>query len=87
MAWTEHGGELLPVEVATMPGRGNLTITGRLGDVMQESARAALSYARSRATALHIDPDFQEKTDMHIHLPEGPFRRTGLRPASQWRAR
>ena len=77
LAWTEHGGELLPVEVATMPGRGSLTITGRLGDVMQESARAALSYARSRATALHIDPDFQEKTDLHIHLPEGAIPKDG----------
>ena len=77
MAWTEHGGELLPVEVATMPGRGTLTITGRLGDVMQESARAALSYARSRAAALHIDPDFQEKTDLHIHLPEGAIPKDG----------
>ncbi len=77
MAWTEHGGELLPVEVATMPGRGNLTITGRLGDVMQESARAALSYARSRAAALEIDPDFQEKTDLHIHLPEGAIPKDG----------
>jgi ATP-dependent Lon protease len=77
LAWTEHGGELLPVEVATMPGRGGLTITGRLGDVMQESARAALSFARSRATALHIDPDFQEKTDLHIHLPEGAIPKDG----------
>ena len=54
-----------------MPGRGNLTITGQAGDVMQESARAALSYARSRAEQLKIDPDFQEKLDLHIHLPEG----------------
>ncbi len=77
LAWTEHGGELLPVEVATMPGHGSLTITGRLGDVMQESARAALSYARSRAGALHIDPDFQEKTDLHIHLPEGSIAKDG----------
>ena len=77
LAWTEHGGELLPVEVATMPGRGSLTITGRLGDVMQESARAALSFARSRAAALHIDPDFQEKTDLHIHLPEGAIPKDG----------
>ncbi|MGI8588318.1 MAG: endopeptidase La [Chloroflexia bacterium] len=77
LAWTEHGGELLPVEVATMPGRGSLTITGRLGDVMQESARAALSYARARAVALGIDPDFQESTDLHIHLPEGAIPKDG----------
>ena len=74
---TEIGGELLPVEVATMPGHGNLTITGKAGDVMQESARAALSYARSRAAQLRIDPDFQEKIDLHIHLPEGATPKDG----------
>ncbi|CAA9559460.1 MAG: ATP-dependent protease La Type I [uncultured Thermomicrobiales bacterium] len=74
---TEVGGEIIPVEVATMPGRGALTITGRAGDVMQESARAALSYARSRAEALRIDPDFQEKLDLHIHLPEGATPKDG----------
>ena len=60
-----------------MPGRGGLTITGRAGDVMQESARAALSYARSRAHQLNIDPDFQEKLDLHIHLPEGATPKDG----------
>jgi ATP-dependent Lon protease len=74
---TEVGGEIIPVEVATMPGRGTLTITGRAGDVMQESARAALSYARSRAAQLNIDPDFQEKIDLHIHLPEGATPKDG----------
>ena len=74
---TETGGELLPVEVATMPGRGNLTITGKAGDVMQESARAALSYARSRSDHLQIDRDFQEKLDLHIHLPEGATPKDG----------
>jgi ATP-dependent Lon protease len=77
LAWTEHGGELLPVEVATMPGHGALTITGRLGDIMQESARAALSYARSRAKTLNIDLDALEKTDLHIHLPEGAIPKDG----------
>jgi ATP-dependent Lon protease len=77
LAWTEHGGELLPVEVAAMPGRGGLTITGRLGDVMQESARAALSFARSRANHLHIDLEKLEKTDLHIHLPEGAIPKDG----------
>jgi ATP-dependent Lon protease len=77
LAWTEHGGELLPVEVATMPGRGSLIITGRLGDVMQESARAALSYARSRANELNIDLDSLEKVDLHIHLPEGAIPKDG----------
>jgi ATP-dependent Lon protease len=74
---TEIGGVMIPVEVATMPGRGTLTITGQAGDVMQESARAALSYARSRAEFLQIDRDFQEKLDLHIHLPEGAQPKDG----------
>ena len=77
LAWTEHGGELLPVEVALMPGRGSLTITGRLGDIMQESARAALSYARSRADKLSINLESLEKLDLHIHLPEGAIPKDG----------
>jgi ATP-dependent Lon protease len=74
---TEVGGELLPVEVATMIGKGSLTITGKAGEVMQESARAAVSYARSRAEQLHIDPDFQSRLDLHIHLPEGATPKDG----------
>jgi ATP-dependent Lon protease len=77
LAWTEHGGELLPVEVAVMPGRGALTITGRLGDVMQESARAALTFARSRASQLQIDVEGLDKLDLHIHLPEGAIPKDG----------
>ena len=71
------GGEVLPVEVATMPGNGQMTITGLAGDVMKESARAAQSYARSRAAALNIDTDFQRSTDIHIHLPEGAAPKDG----------
>jgi ATP-dependent Lon protease len=74
---TEVGGEILPVEVLTMPGKGTLTLTGKAGDVMQESARAALSYARSRAEHLRIDPDFQAQLDIHIHLPEGATPKDG----------
>jgi ATP-dependent Lon protease len=74
---TEIGGEIIPVEVATMPGRGGLTVTGQAGDVMQESARAALSYARSRADELRIDRDFQDKLDLHIHLWEGAIPKDG----------
>jgi ATP-dependent Lon protease len=74
---TEVGGELIPVEVATMPGKGGLTITGRAGEVMQESAQAALSYARSRTHQLRIDPDFREHFDLHIHLPEGAQPKDG----------
>ncbi len=74
---TDVGGEIIPVEVATMPGKGALTITGQAGDVMQESARAALSYARSRAEQLRIPKDFQERLDLHIHLAEGAQPKDG----------
>ncbi|HLZ56563.1 MAG TPA: endopeptidase La [Ktedonosporobacter sp.] len=77
LAWTEMGGILLPVEVVTMVGKGDLIVTGQLGDVMRESAIAALSYIRTRATELHIDPNFQEGTDLHIHLPEGAIPKDG----------
>ena len=74
---TEVGGELLPVEVAIMPGKGGLTLTGKAGEVMRESAQAALSYARSRAQQLRIDPEFQSSLDLHIHLPEGATPKDG----------
>jgi ATP-dependent Lon protease len=74
---TEVGGEMIHVEVVTMPGRGALRITGNAGDVMQESAYAALTYARSRATSLGIEPDFQDKIDLHIHLPQGGMPKDG----------
>jgi ATP-dependent Lon protease len=74
---TEVGGETINIEVVTMSGRGTLTITGLAGDVMQESARAALSYARSRAEELRIDRDFQEKLDVHVHLTEGAMPKEG----------
>jgi len=77
MAWTQAGGELLPVEVALLPGKGNLTLTGQLGDVMQESAQAALSYTRSRSKEFGIDPDFFDSVDIHIHLPEGAIPKDG----------
>jgi len=74
---TEVGGELIPVEVATMPGKGTLTLTGRAGEVMQESAQAALSYARSRTQHLKIEPDFRDRFDLHIHLAEGAQPKDG----------
>ena len=77
LAVTENGGMLLSVEVVTMSGKGELLITGQLGDVMHESARAALSYIRTRADELQIDPNFQENTDLHIHLPENALPKDG----------
>ncbi|MFQ6101093.1 MAG: endopeptidase La [Anaerolineae bacterium] len=77
VAWTEAGGDLSPVEVVLMPGKGNLLLTGQLGEVMQESAQAALSYTRSRSKDFNIKPDMFEKTDIHIHLPEGAIPKDG----------
>ena len=77
LAWTEVGGVLLTIEVITMPGKGNLNLTGQMGDVMQESARAALSYARSNAETLGIPVDFRDKLDLHIHIPKGAIPKDG----------
>jgi ATP-dependent Lon protease len=77
IAWTEAGGDIMPVEVSLMPGKGNLILTGQLGEVMQESAQAALSYARSHAAELNIqDVDF-DQLDIHIHVPEGAVPKDG----------
>ena len=77
LAVTESGGVLLPVEVATMVGKGELIVTGQLGEVMRESAIAALSYIRSRAKELKIDPNFQDNMDLHIHMPENALPKDG----------
>src|SRR5258708_3752924 len=77
LAWTEVGGELLTVETVAVPGKGNITRTGTLGDVMKESIEAARSVVRKRARQLGINPDFYEKMDLHIHLPEGATPKDG----------
>jgi ATP-dependent Lon protease len=77
LAWTPVGGELLFIETLIMPGRGKLTVTGKLGDVMQESAQAAVSYVRSRASNLIIDEKFYRRFDIHIHIPEGAIPKDG----------
>jgi ATP-dependent Lon protease len=77
IAWTENGGEIMPVEVLIMEGKGNLQVTGQIGDVMQESAQAALSYLKSKATELKLDPELFEEVDVHIHIPEGAIPKDG----------
>ncbi len=77
LAWTEVGGELLSIEAIMMPGKGKMTTTGKLGEVMQESVQAALSVVRSRSERLGINPDFYQKSDIHIHLPEGATPKDG----------
>ena len=77
LAWTEVGGEILVTEATLMPGKGMLTLTGKLGDVMQESAQAAMSYVRTKAEEYGLPKDFNRKTDVHVHVPEGAIPKDG----------
>jgi ATP-dependent Lon protease len=77
LAWTEVGGSILTTEVQVLDGKGKLTITGQLGDVMQESAQAALSYLRGRAQALGLSREFYRNVDLHLHVPEGAIPKDG----------
>jgi ATP-dependent Lon protease len=77
LAWTEVGGEILVIEATLMPGKGRLTLTGKLGDVMQESAQAAMSYVRSKADEFGIPKNFNRTTDVHVHIPEGAIPKDG----------
>ncbi|MFQ5616026.1 MAG: endopeptidase La, partial [Anaerolineales bacterium] len=77
LAWTENGGDIMPVEVLLMDGKGNVQITGQIGEVMQESAQASYSYLKSRASPLKLNPEIFENTDIHIHIPEGAIPKDG----------
>jgi ATP-dependent Lon protease len=77
LAWTETGGEILPVEVSLMPGKGNLSLTGKLGDVMKESASAALSFIRSNSARFGLEKNFYDSNDIHVHIPEGAVPKDG----------
>ena len=83
LAWTEFGGEILKIESVHMPGKGRMQITGKLGDVMQESIKAAKSFVRSKSLEFGIIPPIFEKKDFHIHVPEGATPKDG--PSSRYR--
>jgi len=83
LVWAETGGEIISVETAMMPGGGKLILTGSIGEVLQESAQAVLSFIRSRTREFNIRDDFFQDTDIHIHFPSGASPRMGRRPGSR----
>ena len=87
LAWTEVGGDILYIESVLTPGKGKVSLTGNLGDVMKESVQAAVSYLRTRAEQLHIPSDFYKTRDIHVHFPEVPCRRTARLPVSPYARR
>lgn len=87
LAWTEVGGEILTIESVMVPGKGVVKSTGKLGEVMQESVSAAVSYVRSRAQNFGIKPSLFEKRDIHVHVPEGATPKMDLLPVWRWRLR
>ena len=84
LAWTAVGGDTLSIEVNTMKGTGKFELTGQLGDVMKESARAGISYIRSKTKELEINEDFYKNIDIHIHIPEGAVPKMDLQQVLQW---
>ncbi len=87
LAWTSVGGDTLQIEVNVMPGKGEIILTGQLGDVMKESAQAGISYIRSISSKYKVAEDFFEKHDIHIHIPEGAVRKMDLQLVLRWRLR
>lgn len=85
LAWTSVGGDTLEIEVNVMPGKGEVQLTGQLGDVMKESAQAGLSYIRSVGEEYHIPKKFFQENDIHIHIPEGAVPKTDRPQVSRWR--
>ena len=76
LAWTQVGGDTLQIEVNVMPGKGELMLTGQLGDVMKESAQAGITYIRSIASDYKVEPEFFQENDIHVHIPEGQYQKT-----------